>query len=125
MIVITIRALLTDSANECFTGILRVLRFVAVLKPARASDLFLNHMVIDMKHTVEVMIPKRRLKRVSPNWVVRLLSVKRQRQRYGAGGSAAWLIYVYADLCREVQVSHEVDFMTASSTVAACPPPVM
>ncbi len=36
-----------------FTGILRVLRFVAVPKPAVRSDLFLNHMVRDMKHTVE------------------------------------------------------------------------
>ncbi len=52
-------------------------------------------MVRDMKHTVEVMIPEAEIKRVSPNWVVRLLSVTKTAAAYGAGWSAAWLIYVY------------------------------
>ncbi len=52
-------------------------------------------MVRDMKHTVEVMIPEAEIKGVSPNWVVRLLSVTKTAAAIGAGGSAAWLIYVY------------------------------
>ena len=49
-------------------------------------------MVRDMKHTVEVMIPEAEIK-------ARIAELGRQiTERYkdsGAGGSAAWLIYVY------------------------------
>ena len=51
-----------------------------------------------MKHTVEVMIPEAEIKaRIAELGLLR--------------GSFMFM----ADLCREVQVSHEVDFMTASS----------
>ena len=80
------------------------------------SDLFLNHMVRDMKHTVEVMIPEAEIK-------ARIAELGRQiTERYKDSGSDMVLVGLLrgsfmfmADLCREVQVSHEVDFMTASS----------
>ena len=63
-------------------------------------------MVIDMKHTVEVMIPEAEIK-------ARIAELGRQiTERYKDSGSD--MVFM-ADLCREVQVSHEVDFMTASS----------
>lgn len=80
------------------------------------SDLFLNHMVINMKHTVEVMIPEAEIK-------ARIAELGRQiTERYEDSGSEMVLVGLLrgsfmfmADLCREVQVPHEVDFMTASS----------
>ena len=73
-------------------------------------------MVIDMKHTVEVMIPEAEIK-------ARIAELGRQiTERYKDSGSDMVLVGLLrgsfmfmADLCREVQVSHEVDFMTASS----------
>ena len=73
-----------------------------------------------MKHTVEVMIPEAEIK-------ARIAELGRQiTERYKDSGSDMVLVGLLrgsfmfmADLCREVQVSHEVDFMTA------CPQPVM
>ena len=73
-------------------------------------------MVRDMKHTVEVMIPEAEIK-------ARIAELGRQiTERYKDSGSDMVLVGLLrgsfmfmADLCREVQVSHEVDFMTASS----------
>ena len=72
-------------------------------------------MVIDMKHTVEVMIPEAEIK-------ARIAELGRQiTERYKDSGSDMVLVGLLrgsfmfmADLCREVQVSHEVDFMTGS-----------
>ena len=69
-----------------------------------------------MKHTVEVMIPEAEIK-------ARIAELGRQiTERYKDSGSDMVLVGLLrgsfmfmADLCREVQVSHEVDFMTASS----------
>ena len=69
-----------------------------------------------MKHTVEVMIPEAEIK-------ARIAELGRQiTGRYKDSGSDMVLVGLLrgsfmfmADLCREVQVSHEVDFMTASS----------
>ena len=69
-----------------------------------------------MKHTVEVMIPEAEIK-------ARIAELGRQiTERYKDSGSDMVLVgplrgsfMFMADLCREVQVSHEVDFMTASS----------
>ncbi|VTN14089.1 Hypoxanthine phosphoribosyltransferase [Raoultella terrigena] len=75
-----------------------------------------NQMVSFMKHTVEVMIPEAEIKarnRRTGSSNQRML--QRQRQRNGVGGAAARSFMFMADLCREVQVPHEVDFMTASS----------
>ena len=69
-----------------------------------------------MKHTVEVMIPEAEIK-------ARIAELGRQiTEHYKDSGSEMVLVGLLrgsfmfmADLCREVQVSHEVDFMTASS----------
>ncbi|KFT05687.1 hypoxanthine phosphoribosyltransferase, partial [Salmonella enterica] len=69
-----------------------------------------------MKHTVEVMIPEAEIK-------ARIAELGRQiTERYKDSGSEMVLVGLLrgsfmfmADLCREVQVPHEVDFMTASS----------
>ena len=69
-----------------------------------------------MKHTVEVMIPEAEIK-------ARIAELGRQiTERYKDSGSDMVLVGLLrgsfmfmADLCREVQVSHEVDFRTASS----------
>ena len=69
-----------------------------------------------MKHYVEVMIPEAEIK-------ARIAELGRQiTERYKDRGSDMVLVGLLrgsfmfmADLCREVQVSHEVDFMTASS----------
>ena len=69
-----------------------------------------------MKHTVEVMIPEAEIK-------ARIAELGRQiTEHYKDSGSDMVLVGLLrgsfmfmADLCREVQVSHEVDFMTASS----------
>jgi len=69
-----------------------------------------------MKHTVEVMIPEAEIK-------ARISELGRQiTERYQESGSEMVLVGLLrgsfmfmADLCREVQVPHEVDFMTASS----------
>lgn len=69
-----------------------------------------------MKHTVEVMIPEAEIK-------ARIAELGRQiNERYKDSGSDMVLVGLLrgsfmfmADLCREVHVSHEVDFMTASS----------
>ena len=69
-----------------------------------------------MKHYVEVMIPEAEIK-------ARIAELGRQiTERYKDSGSDMVLVGLLrgsfmfmADLCREVQVSHEVDFMTASS----------
>ena len=69
-----------------------------------------------MKHTVEVMIPETEIK-------ARIAELGRQiNEHYQDSGSEMVLVGLLrgsfmfmADLCREVQVSHEVDFMTASS----------
>jgi len=68
-----------------------------------------------MKHTVEVMIPEAEIK-------ARISELGRQiTERYQESGSEMVLVGLLrgsfmfmADLCREVQVPHEVDFMTAS-----------
>lgn len=73
-------------------------------------------MVSNMKHTVEVMIPEAEIK-------ARIAELGRQiTEHYKDSGSEMVLVGLLrgsfmfmADLCREVQVSHEVDFMTASS----------
>lgn len=69
-----------------------------------------------MKHTVEVMIPEAEIK-------ARVVALGREiSEHYRDSGSEMVLVgllrgsFIFmADLCREVQVSHEVDFMTASS----------
>ena len=69
-----------------------------------------------MKHTVEVMIPEAEIK-------ARIAELGRQiTERYIDSGRDMVLVGLLrgsfmfmADLCREVQVSHEVDFRTASS----------
>ena len=69
-----------------------------------------------MKHTVEVMIPEAEIK-------ARIAELGRQiTEHYKDSGSEMVLVGLLrgsfmfmADLCREVQVSHEVDLMTASS----------
>ena len=69
-----------------------------------------------MKHTVEVMIPEAEIK-------ARITELGRQiTEHYKDSGSEMVLVGLLrgsfmfmADLCREVQVPHEVDFMTASS----------
>ena len=66
-----------------------------------------------MKHTVEVMIPEAEIK-------ARIAELGRQiTERYKDSGSDMVLVGLLrgsfmfmADLCREVQVSHEVDFGT-------------
>lgn len=73
-------------------------------------------MVSIMKHTVEVMIPESEIK-------ARIAELGRQiNEHYQNSGSEMVLVGLLrgsfmfmADLCREVQVPHEVDFMTASS----------
>ena len=68
------------------------------------------------KHTVEVMIPEAEIK-------ARIAELGREiNERYQDSGSDMVLVGLLrgsfmfmADLCREVQVPHEVDFMTASS----------
>ena len=75
-----------------------------------------NQMVSFMKHTVEVMIPEAEIK-------ARIAELGRQiNECYKDSGSEMVLVGLLrgsfmfmADLCREVQVPHEVDFMTASS----------
>jgi hypoxanthine phosphoribosyltransferase len=75
-----------------------------------------NQMVSFMKHTVEVMIPEAEIK-------ARIAELGRQiNEHYKDSGSEMVLVGLLrgsfmfmADLCREVQVPHEVDFMTASS----------
>ncbi|MFB4616437.1 hypoxanthine phosphoribosyltransferase [Enterobacter hormaechei subsp. xiangfangensis] len=69
-----------------------------------------------MKHTVEVMIPEAEIK-------ARIAELGRQiTEHYKDSGSEMVLVGLLrgsfmfmADLCREVQVPHGVDFMTASS----------
>jgi len=69
-----------------------------------------------MKHTVEVMISEAELKN-------RVAELGRQiTERYRDSGSDMVLVGLLrgsfmfmADLCREIHVPHEVDFMTASS----------
>ena len=69
-----------------------------------------------MKHTVEVMIPEAEIK-------ARVAELGRQiTEDYRDSGSDMVLVgllrgsFIFmADLCREVHVGHEVDFMTASS----------
>lgn len=69
-----------------------------------------------MKHTVEVMISEREVK-------ARIAELGQQiTERYRDSGSDMVLIgllrgsFIFmADLCRTIEVSHEVDFMTASS----------
>ena len=69
-----------------------------------------------MKHTVEVMIPESEIK-------ARIAELGRQiNEHYQNSGSEMVLVGLLrgsfmfmADLCREVQVPHVVDFMTASS----------
>ena len=83
---------------------------------AGIGDLFLNQTVSDMKHTVEVMISEAEIK-------VRVEELGRQiTERYQDSGSEMVLVGLLrgsfmfmADLCRQVHVAHEVDFMTASS----------
>lgn len=73
-------------------------------------------MVIEMKHTVEVMIPAAEIK-------ARVEALGRQiTEHYRGRGNEMVLVGLLrgsfmfmADLCREVHVPHEVDFMTASS----------
>ncbi|PWW08952.1 hypoxanthine phosphoribosyltransferase [Mangrovibacter plantisponsor] len=73
-------------------------------------------MVIEMKHTVEVMIPAAEIK-------ARVEALGRQiTEHYRDRGNEMVLVGLLrgsfmfmADLCREVHVPHEVDFMTASS----------
>ena len=73
-------------------------------------------MVSNMKHTVEVMIPEAEIK-------ARIAELGRQiTEHYKDSGSEMVLVGLLrgsfmfmADLCREVHVPHEVDFMTASS----------
>ncbi|WP_443343473.1 hypoxanthine phosphoribosyltransferase [Cronobacter sakazakii] len=69
-----------------------------------------------MKHTVEVMISEAEIK-------ARVEELGRQiTERYQGSGSEMVLVGLLrgsfmfmADLCRQVHVAHEVDFMTASS----------
>ncbi|MGM3175955.1 hypoxanthine phosphoribosyltransferase [Dickeya lacustris] len=69
-----------------------------------------------MKHTVEVMIPEAEIK-------ARVAELGRQiSEHYRSSGSDMVLVgllrgsFVFmADLCRTLELSHEVDFMTASS----------
>ncbi len=83
---------------------------------AGIGDLFLNQTVSDMKHTVEVMISEAEIK-------ARVEELGRQiTERYQDSGSEMVLVGLLrgsfmfmADLCRQVHVAHEVDFMTASS----------
>ncbi len=83
---------------------------------AGIGDLFLNQTVSDMKHTVEVMISEAEIK-------ARVEELGRQiTERYQGSGSEMVLVGLLrgsfmfmADLCRQVHVAHEVDFMTASS----------
>lgn len=83
---------------------------------AGIGDLFLNQTVSDMKYTVEVMISEAEIK-------ARVEELGRQiTERYQDSGSEMVLVGLLrgsfmfmADLCRQVHVAHEVDFMTASS----------
>lgn len=83
---------------------------------AGIGDLFSNQTVSDMKHTVEVMISEAEIK-------ARVEELGRQiTERYQDSGSEMVLVGLLrgsfmfmADLCRQVHVAHEVDFMTASS----------
>ncbi|WP_180706240.1 MULTISPECIES: hypoxanthine phosphoribosyltransferase [Dickeya] len=69
-----------------------------------------------MKHTVDVMIPETEIK-------ARVAELGRQiSEHYRSSGSDMVLVgllrgsFVFmADLCRSIDLSHEVDFMTASS----------
>ncbi len=73
-------------------------------------------MVSIMKHTVEVMIPESEIKARIAELGRQPTNIIRTAQRNGAGGLLRGLPVTFmADLCREVQVPHEVDFMTASS----------
>lgn len=116
MIGITKWALLITASHISFTGILRGLP-VNVGAIAAALMIYIkNQMVSFMKHTVEVMIPETEIK-------ARIAELGRQiNEHYKDSGSEMVLVGLLrgsfmfmADLCREVQVPHEVDFMTASS----------
>ncbi|MGA7510353.1 MAG: hypoxanthine phosphoribosyltransferase [Erwinia billingiae] len=69
-----------------------------------------------MKHTVEVMIPEDEI-------AIRIAELGQQiTEQYKDSGSDMVLVGLLrgsfmfmADLCRKIEVSHEVDFMTASS----------
>lgn len=75
-------------------------------------------MVSIMKHTVEVMIPESEIK-------ARIAELGRQiNEHYQNSGSEMVLVGLLrgsfmfmADLCREVQVPHEVDFIDRKSVV--------
>src|SRR5690606_22834732 len=69
-----------------------------------------------MKHTVEVMIPEAEIKaRIAELGRQITEHYKDSRSEMVMVGLLRGSFMFIADLCREVQVSHEVDFMTASS----------
>ena len=82
--------------------------FAASLKPSRSTNV--------MKHTVEVMISEAEIAK-------RIAELGQQiTEQYRDSGSDMVLVGLLrgsfmfmADLCRKIEVSHEVDFMTASS----------
>lgn len=77
---------------------------------------FIQRVMSMMKHTVEVMIPEQEVR-------ARVTELGRQiSEHYRDSGSDMVLVgllrgsFIFmADLCREIDVSHEVDFITASS----------
>lgn len=85
-----------------------VIDFAASLKPSKSTK--------DMKHSVEVMISEAEIAK-------RIAELGQQiTEAYRDSGSDMVLVGLLrgsfmfmADLCRKIEVSHEVDFMTASS----------
>ncbi len=69
-----------------------------------------------MKHTVEVMISEQEIKNRVTELGQQITTAYQDRGREMVlVGLLRGSFMFMADLCREVQVSHEVDFMTASS----------
>jgi len=95
-------------AQQQETGKQDVIDFAASLKPSESTKV--------MKHTVEVMISEAEI-------AERIAELGQQiTEQYRDSGSDMVLVGLLrgsfmfmADLCRKIEVSHEVDFMTASS----------
>jgi len=95
-------------AQQQETGGQDVIDFAASLKPSESTKV--------MKHTVEVMISEAEI-------AERIAELGQQiTEQYRDSGSDMVLVGLLrgsfmfmADLCRKIEVSHEVDFMTASS----------
>lgn len=99
-----------------YSAIFRFTRALSLNEGPRSRALSANYLVIQMKHKVEVMIPEAEI-------AARVAELGQQiNERYRDSGSEMVLVgllrgsFIFmADLCRAVEVPHEVDFMTASS----------